>query len=73
MTYDTQPQSQLKNALCFSGASIAVQWYCPPDVGHMLAISAREAAVASAPSAAYMNPYTSEAGPPSVMAVLLAN
>jgi len=31
------------------GASMATQWYCPPDVGAKDAISAREAAVASAP------------------------
>lgn len=39
MTSTNLPVSQLRNTLDFGEASIATQWYCPPDVGVLYIVS----------------------------------
>jgi hypothetical protein len=51
-----------------SGASILVQWYCPPAVGYTLASSANVAVHAPTNTTMIMGPYTSVTGPPWVIA-----
>ena len=43
---EIQPVSQDAMMRCREGARAATQWYCPPAVGYMEAISAREQATA---------------------------
>jgi hypothetical protein len=61
-----EPVNQLRNLLYFGGARRATQWYWPPEVGYMEAISEIEEHMASEPKKQKMYPPI-RVGPPPLM------